>query len=100
MTPYRSGIHRLLFSDDNTQYDRLRIDQRGLVADSVRADHSRAVLEAVEFLGLDDSIRQQATDAYPDEFVICGPLTVAAYRATWLPELDANGHRVRRSTTE
>lgn len=87
----------MLSHDNAPQFDLLYVDSRGLFVMSYRARNSRAVREAVEFLGLDDEINAQATAAYPEEFVICGPLTVAAYRATWLPELDANGQRVRRA---
>ena len=94
MTP--SAIHHLLMRRRSSEL--LVVDHRGLVALARRARHSHAVNCAVEYLGLDDDVNRQATDAYPNDFVILGPLGVAAYRATWMEELDRNGNRVRRKS--
>lgn len=89
-------VHRLLMGRRSSEL--LVVDDRGLVALWKRARNSHAVRIAVEYLGLDELINQQAADAYPHDFVILGPLGVAAYRATWMEELDRSGSRVRRVT--
>lgn len=92
-------IHRMLMGY-GTPEKLIVVDHRGLVATSGRAYQSHTVHCAVEFLELDPSINQQATRAYPEPFVILGPLGVAAYRATWMEELDATGRRVLRQPNE
>lgn len=93
-----SDIHHLLMRRRSSEL--LVVDDRGLVALWRRARNSHAVRIAVEYLGLDELINQQAADAYPHDFVILGPLGVAAYRATWMEDLDATGNRVRRKLAE
>lgn len=89
-------VHRLLMGRRSSEL--LVVDNRGLVALWKRARHSHAVSIAVDYLGLGDLVNQQATDAHPNDFVILGPLGVAAYRATWMEELDGQGRRVPRAT--
>lgn len=71
-----------------------------LIAREGRGEGSITVEKIVELLDLDPEIKTQARAVHPADFTICGPLTIAAYRATWLPELDAQGQRVRREPNE